>query len=72
MQTGLVALMHCEGPTGRDGHHSMAACRHAYADKARRLVPGWSDLQKVAAFLVAVRTSEHGSVLVVGTGAASN
>jgi tRNA (cmo5U34)-methyltransferase len=40
----------------------------AYADKTRRLVPGWADLQKMAALLVAERTPEQGQVLVVGAG----
>lgn len=40
----------------------------AYAEKTRRLVPGWADLQKMAALLVAERTPEQGHVLVVGAG----
>lgn len=40
----------------------------SYADKARRLVPGWSDLQKMAAILVAERAPAHANVLVVGAG----
>lgn len=40
----------------------------AYAEKTRRLVPGWSDLQKMAAVLLAERTPEQGHVLVVGAG----
>jgi tRNA (cmo5U34)-methyltransferase len=40
----------------------------AYADKTRRLVPGWSDLQKMAALLVAERAPEQARVLVVGAG----
>lgn len=39
-----------------------------YADKARRLVPGWADLQKMAALLVAERAQEQARVLVVGAG----
>lgn len=39
-----------------------------YADKARRLVPGWADLQKMAALLVAERAPEAAHVLVVGAG----
>lgn len=40
----------------------------AYADKTSRIVPGWSDLQKMAALLVAERAPENASVLVVGAG----
>jgi tRNA (cmo5U34)-methyltransferase len=39
-----------------------------YADKTSRLVPGWSDLQKMAALLVAERAPEQARVLVVGAG----
>lgn len=39
-----------------------------YADKARRLVPGWADLQSMAALLVAERVPEQASVLVIGAG----
>lgn len=39
-----------------------------YADKARRLVPGWADLQSMAALLVAERAPEQASVLVIGAG----
>jgi tRNA (cmo5U34)-methyltransferase len=39
-----------------------------HADRTRRLVPGWSDLQKMAALLVAERAPEQASVLVVGAG----
>ncbi|RJG14554.1 hypothetical protein [Massilia cavernae] len=39
-----------------------------YAEKTRRLVPGWSDLQKMTALLVAERAQEQASVLVVGAG----
>jgi tRNA (cmo5U34)-methyltransferase len=39
-----------------------------YADRSRRLVPGWSDLQRMAALLVAERAPETGTVLVVGAG----
>lgn len=39
-----------------------------YARKTARLVPGWSDLQKMAALLVAERVPEHSKVLVVGAG----
>jgi tRNA (cmo5U34)-methyltransferase len=40
----------------------------AYADRASRLVPGWSDLQRMAALLVAERAPEQASVLVIGAG----
>lgn len=40
----------------------------AYADKTRRLVPGWSDLQKMVALLVAERAPGNANVLVVGAG----
>jgi tRNA (cmo5U34)-methyltransferase len=39
-----------------------------YADKTRRLVPGWSDLQTMAALLVAERAPEQAEILVVGAG----
>jgi tRNA (cmo5U34)-methyltransferase len=39
-----------------------------YAEKTRRLVPGWADLQSMAALLVAERVPEQASVLVVGAG----
>ncbi|MGJ7529695.1 class I SAM-dependent methyltransferase [Variovorax sp. GB1P17] len=39
-----------------------------YADKTSRIVPGWSDLQKMAALLVAERVPENAGVLVVGAG----
>lgn len=51
-----------------DAHFSDSRAVAAYADKTRRLVPGWSDLQKMAALLVAERAAEHASVLVVGAG----
>jgi tRNA (cmo5U34)-methyltransferase len=40
----------------------------AYAEKTRRLVPGWSDLQRMAALLVAECAPERANVLVVGAG----
>jgi len=40
----------------------------AYADKTRRLVPGWSDLQKMAALLASERAPEQARILVVGAG----
>jgi tRNA (cmo5U34)-methyltransferase len=40
----------------------------SYADRTRRLVPGWADLQKMTALLVAERVPAQGSVLVVGAG----
>ena len=39
-----------------------------YADRTRRLVPGWSDMQRMAALLVAERAPEQANVLVVGAG----
>lgn len=39
-----------------------------YAERTRRLVPGWSDLQRMAALLVAERAPEQANVLVVGAG----
>ena len=39
-----------------------------YASKTSRLVPGWSDLQKMAALLVAEQAPEQARVLVVGAG----
>src|SRR5471032_589951 len=39
-----------------------------YARKTARLVPGWADLQTMAALLVAERAPRHASVLVVGAG----
>jgi len=44
----------------------LAIC--SYAEKTRRLVPGWSDLQRMAALLLAERAPERASVLVVGAG----
>jgi tRNA (cmo5U34)-methyltransferase len=39
-----------------------------YADRTRRLVPGWADMQRMAALLVAERAPEQANVLVVGAG----
>jgi tRNA (cmo5U34)-methyltransferase len=39
-----------------------------YADRTHRLVPGWSDLQRMTALLVAERAPERANVLVVGAG----
>jgi tRNA (cmo5U34)-methyltransferase len=39
-----------------------------YAERTRRLVPGWSDLQRMSALLVAERAPERAHVLVVGAG----
>nr|MDP2190128.1 methyltransferase domain-containing protein [Rhodoferax sp.] len=44
----------------------IAVC--AYVNKTRRLVPGWADLQKMAALLAAERAPEQASMLVVGAG----
>lgn len=49
-------------------HFNDAVAVSAYAEKTRRLVPGWSDLQRMAALLVAERAPEQASVLVVGAG----
>ncbi len=40
----------------------------SYADRTRRLVPGWDDLQKMAGVLLAERASPQAEVLVVGAG----
>ena len=40
----------------------------AYADRTRRLVPGWADLQTMATLLVAERAPADARVLVVGAG----
>jgi tRNA (cmo5U34)-methyltransferase len=45
-----------------------AAAVSNYADRTRRLVPGWSDLQRMAGLLVAERAPEQANVLVVGAG----
>jgi tRNA (cmo5U34)-methyltransferase len=47
---------------------SDAAAIASYADKTRRLVPGWADLQTMATLLVAERAPRDASVLVVGAG----
>jgi tRNA (cmo5U34)-methyltransferase len=49
-------------------HFNDAAAISAYAEKTRRLVPGWFDLQRMAALLVAERAPERAHVLVVGAG----
>jgi len=45
-----------------------AAAIASYADRTRRLVPGWDDLQKMVALLVAERVPGDARVLVVGAG----
>ena len=40
----------------------------SYADRTRRLVPGWADLQTMATLLVAERAPADARVLVVGAG----
>ena len=45
-----------------------AAATAQYAEKTRRLVPGYSDLQRMAGLLVAERAPERANVLVVGAG----
>ena len=49
-------------------HFNDPAAISSYAEKTRRLVPGWSDLQRMAALLVAERVPERANVLVVGAG----
>lgn len=55
-------------PANPSAHFNDPHAVSAYADKTSRLVPGWADLQKMAALLVAERTPEQGHVLVVGAG----
>ncbi len=45
-----------------------AAAVAGYAERTRRLVPGWDDLQKMATLLVAERAPDDARVLVVGAG----
>jgi tRNA (cmo5U34)-methyltransferase len=45
-----------------------AAAIASYADRTRRLVPGWDDLQKMAVLLVAERAPGDARILVVGAG----
>ena len=45
-----------------------AAAIAAYADRTRRLVPGWDDLQKMAVLLVAEHAPDDARILVVGAG----
>ena len=45
-----------------------AAAIASYADRTRRLVPGWADLQTMATILVAERVPQDATVLVVGAG----
>ena len=40
----------------------------SYADRTRRLVPGWADLQAMATLLLAERAPADATVLVVGAG----
>ena len=40
----------------------------SYADRTRRLVPGWADLQTMATLLLAERAPADARVLVVGAG----
>ncbi|MES2612600.1 MAG: class I SAM-dependent methyltransferase, partial [Pseudomonadota bacterium] len=40
----------------------------SYADRARRLVPGWDDLQKMAGVLLAEHAPPQAQVIVVGAG----
>jgi len=40
----------------------------SYADRTRRLVPGWDDLQKMTTLLVAERAPGDARILVVGAG----
>ncbi|MFL6682067.1 MAG: class I SAM-dependent methyltransferase [Burkholderiaceae bacterium] len=45
-----------------------AAAIASYADRTRRLVPGWDDLQKMVTLLVAERAPAGARILVVGAG----
>lgn len=45
-----------------------AAAIASYADRTRRLVPGWDDLQKMVTLLVAERAPDEARILVVGAG----
>jgi len=45
-----------------------AAAIASYADRTRRLVPGWDDLQKMVTLLVAERVPGDARILVVGAG----
>lgn len=54
--------------TNPSAHFNDPAAISNYAERTRRLVPGWSDLQRMAALLVAERAPERASVLVVGAG----
>ena len=45
-----------------------AAAIASYADRTRRLVPGWDDLQKMVTLLVAEAARGPATVLVVGAG----
>jgi tRNA (cmo5U34)-methyltransferase len=49
-------------------HFKDSAAISDYAERTRRLVPGWSDLQRMAALLIAERAPEDACVLVVGAG----
>ena len=40
----------------------------SYADRTRRLVPGWDDLQRMVTLLVAERAPDEARILVVGAG----
>lgn len=57
-----------ESTSTPSAHFNDPLAVEAYADKTRRLVPGWSDLQKMTALLVAERAPEHAQVLVIGAG----
>lgn len=49
-------------------YFSDPAALASYADRTRRLVPGWDDMQRMAALLVAERSPHDANVLVVGAG----
>lgn len=55
-------------PVGSTAHFENPRSIAGYADRTRRLVPGWADLQTMAALLLAERVPEQGQVLVVGAG----
>lgn len=54
--------------SSQDNHFNDAKAVSSYADKTSRLVPGYADLQKMAALLAAEQAPEDANVLVVGAG----
>ncbi len=55
-------------PNEPSAHFDNPAAISTYADKARRLVPGLADMQKMVALLLAERAPADANVLVVGAG----